>query len=322
MAGGTLRDIVPLNVTWPGGQQPRQFHTGSNQPNVDTIGGTVPGSDTFQRFQVGGTSAENAVSTPFQATVNLIPNGAGSVAIHNLGAISHGFSQVTLSEEGILWTLWPLVKPTEVSLKTKPDTYFDKFILGTATESRFTMGQMGFFINNQMQGCTPIDSAGSGRLVEQGHLETLLPGTQELNKTIMITTEQQLAIVVVKVSEEIARIYNPISGISSNQRFLYVGYDGWAIVYTTANPLGPVAAQTYVSPQPLTTSRENYQVLIPPNFPQTVYYKNIRRILPLPEPRSIDSISEGAALTIAIHNPRARSLGLRDARARDAGQLL
>ena len=152
------------------------------------------------------------------------------------------------------------------------------------------MGQMGFFINNQIQGCTPIGTAGSRRRIWQEHLETVSPGTQGLNKTILINTEQQLAIVVVKVSEEIARIYNPIAGVGSNQRYLYVGYDGWAIVYTTANPLGPIAAQTYVSPRPFTTVGENYQVLIPPNFPQTVYYKNIRRVLPWPRAGAVGNV--------------------------------
>ena len=38
-----------------------------------------------------------------------------------------------------------------------------------------------------------------------------------------------------------------------------------------------MAAQTYLSPQTVTgsVSRENLQVVIPPNFPQTIYYKNI-----------------------------------------------
>ena len=87
---------------------------------------------------------------------------------------------------------------------------------------------------------------------------------------------------VIKVTEQIARIPNPAAGIAGGNKFIYVGYDGWSVVRTTMNPISPLAAQTYVTPQSVTGSvvGENYQVIFPPNFPQAILYKNIQRTTP------------------------------------------
>jgi len=44
-----------------------------------------------------------------------------------------------------------------------------------------------------------------------------------------------------------------------------------------------MAAQTYITPQSVTGSvvGENMQVVLPPNFPTTVYYKNELRKIPV-----------------------------------------
>ena len=48
------------------------------------------------------------------------------------------------------------------------------------------------------------------------------------------------------------------------------------------NPVGPMSAQTYVTPQSVTGSilGDNYQVIFPPNFTQNIFYKNIARTAP------------------------------------------
>jgi hypothetical protein len=176
-------------------------------------------------------------------------------------------------------------------------TYFDDFIFGTAKASRYPIGQMGFFTNNILQGCTPFGAVntnsgwnpGTGVAGNPGqtglnpYSPGILPGIEGLNQALLITTEQEVAIVVVKVAEEIARIFNPAAGIAASERYIYVGYDAWAVFVTTANPLGPMAAQTYITPQTVTGSvvGSNYQVVLPPNFPTTVYYKNNRRVVPV-----------------------------------------
>jgi hypothetical protein len=110
----------------------------------------------------------------------------------------------------------------------------------------------------------------------------MLPGIQGLNDSLLTATEQNLAICVIKVSEEVARIYNPTSGVASSSRYVYVGYDAWSVILTTANPIGPMAAQTYITPQSVTGSitNDNHQVIVPPNFPTAIYYKNVKRNVP------------------------------------------
>merc|ERR1711904_281393 len=126
-----------------------------------------------------------------------------------------GYGNIVLSQEGVLWTLWPLTKATQGDTGQMTGTYFDDFIFGTAKASRYPIGQMGFFTNN------------------------ILPGGEGLNQALLITTEQEVAIVCVKVAEEIARIFNPAAGIAASERYIYVGYDAWAVFVTTANPMGP-----------------------------------------------------------------------------------
>ena len=56
-----------------------------------------------------------------------------------------------------------------------------------------------------------------------------------------------------------------------------------------------MAAQTYVTPQSVTGSvvGNNYQIVFPPNFPQSIFYKNIARTAP---PSTIDGLFMGAPL--------------------------
>ena len=145
---------------------------------------------------------------------------------------------------------------------------------------------MGFFTNNILQGCTPFGAVNTNSGWNQGGASSqpgILPGIEGLNQALLITTEQEVAIVVIKVAEEVARIFNPAAGIAASERYIYVGYDAWAVVMTTANPMGPTAAQTYITPQAVTGSvvGNNYQVILPPNFPEVVYYKNQRRVVPV-----------------------------------------
>ena len=76
---------------------------------------------------------------------------------------------------------------------------------------------------------------------------------------------------------------NPICIFAWSLEIIYVGYDGWAILRTTTTPVGPMMSQTYISPQTVTggITRENMQVVIPPNFPQTIYFKNFQYVVPL-----------------------------------------
>lgn len=108
-------------------------------------------------------------------------------------------------------------------------------------------------------------------------------GLQGFNKSLLISTIQNLTILVVKVTEEIARIPNPISGIANNERFIYVGYDGWSIIRTSTNPVNPMAAKTYISPQSVTgnVTENNYHVIFPPNFVSSMLYKNGSRSVPI-----------------------------------------
>ena len=220
------------------------------------------------------------------------------VQLYNISATAAGYGNVTLSQEGVLWTLWPLTKSSPADSGQVTGTYFDDFIFGTAKASRYPIGQMGFFTNNILQGCTPFGAVntnsgwspgatyGSNAGAQTGlnpYSPGILPGVEGLNQALLITTAQEVAVVTVKVAEEVARIFNPAAGIAASERYIYVGYDAWAIVMTTANPIGPMAAQTYITPQTVTGSvvGNNYQVILPPNFPETIYYKNQRRVVPV-----------------------------------------
>ena len=152
---------------------------------------------------------------------------------------------------------------------------------------------MGFFTNNRIFGCTPFGAVNTNSGWNPGvsggqpglnpYSPGVLPGIEELNQMLMLDLTQNISVIVVKVSEEVARIKNTVAGVSASGRYIYVGYDGWAVVLTSANPLGPMAAQTYITPQSVTGSvvGENMQVVLPPNFPTTVYYKNELRKVPV-----------------------------------------
>lgn len=269
-----------------------------------------------------GTIVTSSWQTPFQNNVYLSSN----TELFN-STYSEGYSSVSLSQEGLLWTLWPLTKNQNRS--TNPSTYFNHFTFGTATQSKFAIGQLAYFSNNQQIGCTPFgsifpsstsfSSGTSTRTVSTNTVALpvpggssdeviinnpsfsrseislqsstrqglpqfigIIPGIQNFNNTLITTTQQMVALVVVKVTEQVARIPNPSSGVSSEEAFIYVGYDGWSVVRTTMNPISPMAAQTYVTPQSVTGSvvGENYQIIFPPNFPQTILFKNIQRSAP------------------------------------------
>ncbi len=305
LSSAQITDIVPVNVTWPSSQTPASFSTGAAGDLNATIG-SVPGvtgpvgdpSVSSGQPNATATAAHpNALtggySTPFQAAVYL----SSDVQLYNISATAAGYGNITLSQEGVLWTLWPLTKSSPGDTGQVTGTYFDDFIFGTAKASRYPIGQMGFFTNNILQGCTPFGAVNTnsgwnpGASLGGGQTQTglnpyspgILPGVEGLNQALLITTEQEVAIVVVKVAEEVARIFNPAAGIAASERYIYVGYDAWAVVMTTANPMGPMAAQTYITPQTVTGSvvGNNYQVILPPNFPEVVYYKNQRRVVPV-----------------------------------------
>lgn len=316
LSSAQITDIVPVNVAWPSTQVPSSFSTGAEgplfapndpntnvtgplgdgtvgpneqgQPNVGVAQGSVPGG---LQGPVGN-NVVDGISTPFQAAVYL----SSDVQLYNISATAAGYGNITLSQEGVLWTLWPLTKASPGDSGAVTGTYFDDFIFGTAKASRYPIGQMGFFTNNILQGCTPFGAvntnsgwnpgASAGGALQPGlspYSPGILPGIEGLNQALLITTEQEVAIVCVKVAEEVARIFNPAAGIAASERYIYVGYDAWAVVMTTANPMGPMAAQTYITPQTVTGSvvGNNYQVVVPPNFPTTVYYKNQRRVVPV-----------------------------------------
>lgn len=253
------------------------------QPSTQTYIDPSPSRNDISNVLLGG------VSNPFQGSIS-----TGTAGFIN--SISNGYSSIGLAQEGLLWTLWPLAKPKYKGGSEIPDQdpYFNGFRFGTAKTSQYQIGQLGYFYNNLNMGCIPIASSTANaslvfpniRGIEQNGLEILLlsilsathntPGVQGFNETLTISTAQLLSLLVVKVCEEVARIPNPVAGASSDERFFYVGYDGWAVIRTSNSPIGPMAAQTYVTPQSITGSvvSENFQVIIPPNFPSTVYYKN------------------------------------------------
>jgi hypothetical protein len=266
----------------------------AGQPSTQTTTGQAagPGGGNFSNFSTTN-ALSNGYSTPFQSAVYL----SSDVQLYNISATAAGYGNITLSQEGVLWTLWPLTKSSPGDSGQVTGTYFDDFIFGTAKASRYPIGQMGFFTNNILQGCTPFGAVNTnsgwspGASLGGGQSQPglnpyspgILPGVEGLNQALLITTEQEVAIVVVKVAEEVARIFNPAAGIAASERYIYVGYDAWAVVMTTANPMGPMAAQTYITPQTVTGSvvGNNYQVIMPPNFPEVVYYKNQRRVVPV-----------------------------------------
>lgn len=315
----SVTDIVPVTVTWPVTQNPNSFSAGATGPNYGQVAaggqvtfggravdgvdgtpgqpgttqivGTSPGSGSFSQFEIGDVMATPGTSTPFQNPFYL----SSDVSIYNVAATASGYASVSLSQEGLLWTLWPLTRmPTHNDSNPEVNnTYFEEFVFGTAKASKYPIGQMGFFINNQLQGCTPFGTVNPnsgwnpGTSPGQPGLNPyslgLSPGVEGLNRALVTSTEQMAGIFCIKVTEQVARIYNTTSGISAGDRYIYVGYDGWSIIRTTANPVGPMASQTYVTPQSVTGSTvgDNYQIVFPPNFIQTMYYKNGARKVPI-----------------------------------------
>ena len=291
-----------------------QDFTFPNQTYVSTTNPESPGqphttnltanrSDPNAEF--GSNRLTGGINTPFQAPHKV---GLNSETM-NLAASANYYSAVNLSQEGMLWTLWPLAKPKKNTthggshVKT---TYFNNLKFGTAMNSNYRIGQLGYFYNNINEGCIPmgsdlslvtvqsrpvIDIQLAGQIGINSQVSTnakqstqqINPGVQGFYRSLLISTDQLLSVLVVKVSEEIARVPNPASGEMGQDRFIYVGYDGWAVVRTSANPVGPMMAQTYVTPQTVTgnlNAKDNYQVIIPPNFISTVYYKNRERNVP------------------------------------------
>jgi hypothetical protein len=232
------------------------------------------------------------VDTPFTSTVHLTSN----VDIYNISAIANNYSSITLSQEGLLWTLWPLAKPSKDITPPNDYTYFDNFTFGTAKVSNYPIGQLGYFLQPALIGCTPFGSEsfyptphinyGSDMVAGSSLSDdsfAMFPGVQGFEESLTYNTGQQVAITVIKVSEQVARIFNPIAGVGADNRYIYVGYDGWALILTTTNPVGPMMAQTYITPQSRTGNvvENNYNVILPPNFPTTVYYKNQNYSVPL-----------------------------------------
>jgi hypothetical protein len=292
LSSAQITDIVPINVLWPSTQVPGGEATSvgsQTQPTTGTVDEPLGRGEGELSNQLS--SGRN---TPFQAAVYL----TSDVQLYNISATAAGYGNITLSQEGVLWTLWPLTKSSPGDSGQVTGTYFDDFIFGTAKSSRYPIGQMGFFTNNILQGCTPFGAVntnsgwsqglntGSGSTGSPGlspYSPGILPGVEGLNQALLITTEQEVAVVCIKVAEEVARIFNPAAGIAASERYIYVGYDAWGVFLTTCNPVGPMAAQTYITPQTVTGSviGSNYQVIMPPNFPETIYYKNQRRVVPV-----------------------------------------
>ncbi len=283
---------------------PNQIHASNNnintngQPNTTNVGN---GQD------ISPNRLGNGINTTLQSASTAGAYIDGSIM--TLTAVANNYSAVNLSQEGILWTLWPLAKPIHSSKKkSKIETsYFDNFQFGTATASNYPIGQLGFFYNSNNASCIPIGSDLSlatfqskprldiqlaGQIGINNELSSfwprqssqqINPGVQGFYRTLLISTDQLLAVLVVKVSEEIARVPNPTSGEMGAEKFIYVGYDGWAVIRTSANPVGPMMGQTYITPQTVTgnINKENYQVVFPPNFYNQVFYKNSDRIVPV-----------------------------------------
>ena len=232
-----ITDIVPIFQSWPHSQSPYEYATKSS-------------------------------ASVFSSSVYL--NSDVSLYQSANGVIGNNYSAISLSQEGLLWTLWPLVK---TDFATHPEiTYFDEIYFGTAKKSKYPLGQLGFFMNNKIVGCTPFGAVNpnNNTTVE------MIPGLESLNQALLTITEQQVATIVVKVSEQIARIENPESGMAADDEYIFVGYDAWAVIHTSANPVGPLMMSTYITPQTITGSivGNNYQIILPPNFPNVIFYKN------------------------------------------------
>lgn len=309
--GNSFQDVQSVNIEWPIYQTPDNFSTGTSisyqsinngisvSEQFPLTGGAYPTTVNIPNNESITNRLAEGSSTPFQSTIQ----ASSIMDIYKSYYVGNNYSSVNLSQEGLLWTLWPLAKPKKETVISKKENILNglgKF--ATSTTSNYAIGQMGFFINNTNQGCTvlggqiptaydnnifaginPIDN--NFIFNDEIYLGGL-NGVQELGVTLLLSTKQLLSIVVIKVSEEIARIINPAAGISNDDRFLYVGYDGWAIIRTTANPISPMAASTYLSPQTITgnITKENMQVIFPPNFPYNVLYKNMARTVPSVEP--------------------------------------
>ena len=260
----------------------------SGQSSVDNFNAIINNT----RYSIPS-SLNDGLNTPFDTSIQ-----GGGTEIYNISAVASGYTSITLSSEGLLWTLWPLAKPNNYNKSDDENSlYFDAFKVGTAKNSNFKIGQIGFFYNNMIQSCVPLGGTTSqtslyggpfidnNPTLERSRLGTGLnnAGIQGVVETFLISTAQMIAILVVKVTEQVARIYNPAAGEMASERYIYVGYDGWSIINTSANPIGPMMAQTYISPQTVSGSiaRENYQNIFNPNFPTTIYYKNKKRYVPV-----------------------------------------
>lgn len=241
------------------------------------------------RYQSNPNDPSTSSNTPFSSTVQLTTD----VDMYNISAQANFYSSVSLSPEGMLWTLWPLAKPNKLDATLVDTTFFDNFMFGTAKNSRYPIGQLGFFFQSKLIGCTPTFAEIVGNTTGISYdtptnpglspdTPGFIPGVQGLQQTLIYNTGQQMAIMVIKVSEQVARVYNPSAGIGSSNRYIYIGYDGWTVILTSNNPRGPMMAQTYVSPQSRTgmVTDHNYNVVLPPNFPDVIYYKNRDYIVP------------------------------------------
>ena len=280
--------------------------------------------------RTSGRTVPVAMQTPFQSTVYLTSN----VDIYNQYE-NHSYGTVQLSQEGLLWSLWPLTRPKK-SEHTESATYFSDFTFGTALQSNYPIGQLAYFSNNQQISCVPFGGTfpgltnasiktavttteffdNGGRFDIPGLFPVTQPivktelnparttgidsvtGIQTLSSSLILTTKQMVAVLVVKVTEQVARIPNPAAGVSSTNKFIYVGYDGWSVIRTSANPISPMAAQVYSTPQTITgnVTRENLQTIFPPNFPQTIMYKNVPRIAPT---STFSGLFQGASFATA-----------------------
>lgn len=260
---------------------PRGF-PGDGQPSPGTVPTTQDANIRISHSLLDG------ANTPFEGTYS-----SGFVGYSS--ATSNNYNFIELAQEGMIWTLWPISheKFTDPPETTAEGVYFNQYRFGTAKASQYQIGQLGYFYNNMNMGCIPLGSDTAAASIRQPFdtpviedLDSILlpsistthntPGIQGFNRTLLISTTQILSLLVVKVCEEVARIVNPVAGQSSDSRFIYVGYDGWAVIRTTNSPSGSMAAQTYVTPQSVTGAvhGDNLQVIFPPNFIQTLYYKN------------------------------------------------
>ena len=314
--GNSFQDIVSVSVGWPAHQIPSNYSSGAtgpnfatrtnlvnnlNQVNNETLMETNPTISEGQPSTTSGNvtnMAEHIRATPFQSTVY----STGLTDIYKSYYVGQGYNAVTLSQEGLLWTLWPLSKPQRIKSSLKNQRVDNLIEFATSKSSHYRIGQLGYFFNNVEMGCTifggqiPTNYASNHSVGVKPIDDTYIfddqiylrgiNGVQTLAISLLITTKQMVGIVVVKVSEEIARMINPASGEMGSDRFIYVGYDAWAVINTSTNPRSPMMASTYVTPQSVTgqVTSENYQVIFPPNFPHNVLYKNMQRIIPSVDP--------------------------------------